>query len=128
MKEISLTKNKVVMVDDEDYEYLNQFNWQCNINGRCSYAGRSTPRDENYKQKHILMHREILGFPDGSVDHIDHNGLNNQKNNLRICTVAENGANRRKQLIKTCSKYKGVTYHKRDQRWQTQIRFQKKRY
>ena len=95
MKEISLSQGKVAIVDDEDYEYLNQWKWYVVNNRRNSYAIRLA-RDSNNKRMHIWMHREVTNAPKGlCVDHKDHNGLNNQKSNLRICTLSQNLANQR---------------------------------
>lgn len=67
------------------------------------------------------MHREIMNAPKGMVvDHIDGNGLNNRKSNLRICTQAQNNLNSRPK--RNCSsRYKGVSFYKRDKIWQVQI-------
>jgi hypothetical protein len=55
----------------------------------------------------------ILDFPDGfSIDHINHDGLNNRKINLRLCNQSMNNANQRKQTRATSSKYKGVSWCK----------------
>ena len=69
------------------------------------------------------MHREILGlrYGDGKqVDHIDGNGLNNQKSNVRICTRSQNAFNRK--LVSSNSGRKGVTWHKTVGMWEAQIR------
>ncbi|MBN1124206.1 MAG: HNH endonuclease [Sedimentisphaerales bacterium] len=71
------------------------------------------------------MHRLIARPPDGMVvDHIDHNGLNNTRANLRVCTPQQNSRNRRSQSGR--SKYKGISYDKRYKRWKARIRFQNK--
>ena len=84
MKEIILTQGQVALVDDEDFEYLNQWKW-CAIKSRKTYY---TTRTIYIPCKMtVIMHRIIMNTPlDMTVDHIDHNGLNNQKYNLRICT------------------------------------------
>lgn len=76
-------------------------------------------------RKTLKLHRFILGAKIGDiVDHIDGNGLNNTRKNLRLVTASQNGANRRKIKIKT-SKYKGV--HKRENgKWRAAIRVNKK--
>jgi len=102
MRTIDLTQGQVALVDDEDYEYLNQFNW-CYY--RTGYAGRSSKISLG-KRYVILMHRQIMNTPDGmDTDHINHNKLDNRKENLRVCTGAENLCNRYKWEGK---KYKGV--------------------
>jgi len=106
MKEIGLIRGKVTQVDDEDFEYLNQFKWYAFKKAYTYYAVRYIYG--NNTQKAILMHRQIMNVPKGlETDHKDHNGLNNQKINLRICTHGENQRNR-KSSINGTSKYLGV--------------------
>lgn len=105
MKTINLTKGKVALVDDEDYDFLMQWKW-CDTHG---YAMRRSYEKGTRKRKTILMHRVIMNTPDGlEVDHKDFNGLNNQKHNLRNCTSDEN---RRYRRGKGTSKYMGVSLH-----------------
>lgn len=111
MKEIKLTKGFTALVDDEDYDYLMQWKWHVTSSGSKSpmkglYAARGTFK--NKETKTFRMHNEIMKPPKGMVvDHIDHNGLNNQRDNLRICTPTENRRNQRGFSNKK-SKYKGV--------------------
>ncbi|MFA7361991.1 MAG: HNH endonuclease [Candidatus Kapaibacterium sp.] len=89
MKEIKLTQGKVALVDDEDYEYLNQFKWAARFSKKRYYAHKAKTKES------IMMHRFILNPPKNMiVDHIDHNGLNNQRNNLRICNNKQNSYNK----------------------------------
>ena len=68
-----------------------------------------------------MMHREILDVPAGMIcDHKNHNGLDNRRCNLRICTPAQNQYNRRLQTGGT-SLYKGVYWHKENRKWRAQI-------
>lgn len=84
MKTIELSDGYLTIVDDEDYEYLNQFNWQ-----HSNYACRGIRI--NKKLTVIQMHRVIMNAPKGMVvDHINHNKLDNRRSNLRIVTTAEN--------------------------------------
>ncbi|MBN2312335.1 MAG: HNH endonuclease [Sedimentisphaerales bacterium] len=77
----------------------------------------------------IYMHRLIMNPPSKmQVDHIDGDGLNNQRANLRICTQAENARNRRKHNRRQSSKFKGVCFDKRDDRWRAYIKKSGKRY
>lgn len=118
MKKIPLTRGKYTLVDDQDYEFLNQWKWRV-LRAKLKdvkdgwYAHRNTPRPN---RKSIAMHRAVaarMGFPNTpEVDHKDHDGLNNQRYNLRPCTVRQNRWNRRKRSGCT-SKYKGVYWHKR---------------
>jgi hypothetical protein len=113
-KEIYLTKGMVTLVDDEDYIILSKFNWQALKHGGIWYAVRSRCR--------IYMHREIMKTPSNMVtDHINHDGLDNRRCNLRICTQTQNQYNREKHLRNT-SGYKGVTWDKSNHKWRAQIR------
>jgi hypothetical protein len=106
MKEIKLTQNKVVLVDDEDYEYLNQWKWYADTNKKTNYASRKIVLDGI--KTSIRMHTVIMKTPIGlTVDHINHNGLDNRKENLRVCTQEQNSKNRLK--VNGKSKYLGVS-------------------
>lgn len=105
MKEIRLTTGEVTMVDDEDFDELNAYKWEVGARG---YATRR--KQINKKRTVFLMHRIIMNTPVGmDTDHKDHNKLNNQKNNLRICTSGQNKMNRKKTNKVTHSRFKGVT-------------------
>ena len=110
MKEIQLTQGYVALVDDDDYDYLMQWKWFADKQPSTVYVGRSVHYKDGEKDKchTIKMHRVIMNTPDGMVvDHIDHNGLNNQKSNLRNVT----GANNRKNRVGWSSTgYIGVNY------------------
>jgi len=97
-------------VDDEDYDYLMQWRWQAHRSNSRTYIARRTLHNWP-KTKTIYMHRIIMNTsPDLQVDHIDHDGLNNQKYNLRNCTSEQNVKN---VLARGEVKYLGVNY-KRD--------------
>jgi hypothetical protein len=123
MKEIQLTQGQVALVDDEDYEWLNRSKWCAwKPKERLTYYAQSRSSGEL-----ILLHRYILGLKtnDGlQVDHKDGNGLNNQKNNIRICDNFGNAQNRKKYKGK--SVYKGVYWctdkKKRKKRWTVEIK------
>ena len=124
MKEIHLTQGKVALVDDEDYEWLSQWKWCATRTPYTYYAMRS--RWVNGKDKTTKMHRVIMDAPPGMhVDHINHNGLDNRKENMRVCTRTENIRNSRKQRRCT-SEYKGVCWHKHRNKWITRITADKK--
>jgi hypothetical protein len=107
MEEIPLTQGKVALVDDEDYAWLNQWKWYAKRCKNLFYATR-TIHPKGGKHYNLLMHRVVLETPNGvDVDHVDHNGLNNQKFNLRHCTRAENSRNASKAKNRT-SPFKGV--------------------
>jgi hypothetical protein len=121
MKLIRLATGEYSMVDDDDYEYLSLLKWHVNKGkytnyARCCFGPRNFPVN-------ILMHRLILNVlilqTDLQIDHIDGDGLNNQRSNLRIVTRRVNQLNRR---FPSTSKYPGVYWNKKDKIWQVQIR------
>ena len=127
MKEIELTQNQVALVDDEDFERINQHYWcaRWDKGPKSFYAVRNVQigvdsiTGKRIRQ-HINMASMILSTTK-MVDHKNHNTLDNQKQNLRTCTYSENNRNRRKR--KGCSsKYKGVYLNRRNNRWYAQIR------
>lgn len=128
MKKIKLTKGKVALVDDEDFEYLNQWKWHIQPSINTEYAIRTEWVSKN-KCICIRMHRDLLAIKDSriKVDHKDGNGLNNQKVNLRECTQAQNGRNTRSRK-NSSSKYLGVHFCKTRKKWVAQIQHDKKAY
>lgn len=114
MKLIFLTHYQFTIVDDEDYEYLNQWKWlACWQKGTKSfYAMRLTKVYEGRPQRTIYMSRFIMNASeDLQVDHINHYTLDNRKSNLRICTRSQNQQNGNKHRDSK-SIYKGVSFHK----------------
>ncbi len=123
MKKILLTQGKFAFVDDANYEALLQFKWFAAKGHNTFYAERKSVRDANGKNATILMHRAILGDACNGlqVDHIDGNGLNNQRSNLRACTSAENQHNSSIRADNT-SGFKGVYWNKRQGKWHARIK------
>lgn len=105
-KEIPLTRGKVALVDAEDYEELSKYEWYYEKSG---YACRRKTHGY-YDSSKVYMHREILkSIPRNKVvDHINGNGLDNRKSNLRIITQRENTFNSGIRINNT-SGYKGVS-------------------
>lgn len=115
MKEIQLSQGKVALVDDEDYERLMQWKWYT-VKHRASFYAHST-------LEKLKMHRIVMNAPKGVlVDHIDGNGLNNQKKNLRLCTNSQNLINRGLPSNNTIG-YKGVSSNGNTGRfWKAEIK------
>jgi len=116
-KRIPLTKGKYAIIDDGDYEWINQWKWYAHIpHGKNIYAVRTE------KNKCKFMHREILGINDPKVftDHINRNGLDNRRKNLRTCTIVENNRNHPSRKGSS-SKYKGVSWNKKHNKWVAMI-------
>ena len=109
MKQIPLSRGKFAIVDDKDFEWLNQWKWSlCESTNSPAYANRSIK--QNGKWHTISMHRKILGLTRGDgkeTDHRNGNGLDNRRGNLRICSHSENVQNCHLIKNKFC-KYQGV--------------------
>ena len=123
MKEILLNKGYKALIDDEDFNQVNKFKWSIAIRKRNFYAQRSYIK--NGKPSIMLLHRYILNPCNNiQIDHIDHNGLNCQRSNLRLATNAQNSYNQRKRnSLYSYSKFKGVSWNKRAHKWISQIQF-----
>lgn len=125
MKQIPLKNKKgeivgYAKVDDEDYDSVSEYKWYINKSGNIFYAQSSKRVNGVYKS--ILLHKLILDKP--RVDHINHDGLDCQRSNIRECSPRQNSMNTRKR--KGCnSDYKGVTI--RGDKWRARISVSGKR-
>lgn len=118
MRKIKLTQGRYALVDDEDFEYLACHKWYAYRNRKTWYARRWFKIGEGRNERVLVpMHRHLLPPPEGKVvDHINRNGLDNRKENLRLATRAENVRNRG-IFASNKSGYKGVSFNKRLRKW-----------
>ena len=94
-----------VLYDEQDAHKIEPWAWTLSKGHGTYYAARRTPRPNRTT---ILMHREVTDCPKGSmIDHINGNGLDNRRSNLRVCTMSENMMNRSKTRQNSTG-YKGV--------------------
>ena len=118
-------------VDDSIYEEMSKEVWHGKEGRKTMYAERGF-YDQNKRYRHVMAHRYaaylygILTHSDKEIDpretdHIDHDGLNNMSYNLRAVSGTENQMNRKPNL--GTSRFKGVSWHKRDKKWQSQVRY-----
>lgn len=119
MREIKLTKGQVALVDDADFDWLNQWKWYAVKYKNGYYAVRRCV----IINKKVYMHRAILNLTNGLIltDHEDRNGLNNQRSNLRVATKAQNAANC-KTYLRSSSLYHGVCWCKFYKKWLVRVR------
>ncbi len=117
-KEIKLTRGHIALVDDTDYEWLNQFKWTFMPPG---YAMRRINQHRAQKPQTLLMHRMIMEPIGGKeIDHINRDGLDNRRENLRVVSRSQNLRNRR-AFKNNKSGYKGVSFNKQTGKWRMQI-------
>ena len=125
MKLIPLTKGFFAKVDDDDYERLSKFRWQVLRQNKYSKSWYARRGDRSTgKLITVFMHKDVFGDYSGRMDHIDGDGLNNQKSNLRMATPVQNGMNRRLQVH--TSPFKGVSFQTKNAKYKASIRIDKK--
>jgi hypothetical protein len=105
------------LVDDEDYPVLSRYDWYL-LKTKVGNRYAHTKIDDNW----VYMHQMVLPSPsvDLTPDHKDGDGLNNQKENLRLATKSQQGFNSKKRK-NTSSTYRGVSWSERDKCWRAQI-------
>jgi hypothetical protein len=123
MKKIKLAPGKFAIVDDEDYLEIKKFKW--------SLGGNGHGKEYAVRHETIYMHRKILKTECSLIDHANGDGLDNRKDNLRVCTRSQNLQNRGAPKQNT-SGFKGVRrmsekWHPNlARRWQAFINFEGK--
>lgn len=120
MRSIPLTKGQCAIVDDSDYDAMVKWKWYALKQPNTYYAVRDVR--VGGKKKSIWMHREINGTPPESLtDHINGDGLDNRRENLRSVPHQDNMVNSHRWRTPTSSKYRGVSWHKSNHKWYAQI-------
>lgn len=118
-------KGYAVEINKKDIHIMYKHNWQPDDRPRY----RTPHIKATINGKKTSLHRLLMGEPKGKVvDHIDGNALNNKRSNLRICTHKQNMRNKKKTNKGSSSQYKGVTFHKKSQKWRANITIKKVKY
>src|SRR5580692_6107311 len=120
MRTVALTQGFVALVDDADYDRVCAFKWSA-TKVKSNVYGIRKVRTSSGRATSQLLHRYIMdvAHPRIDVDHEDHNGLNCQRHNLRLCVRGENNGNTRK--TRGASRYKGVSRDRSRQLWRACI-------
>ncbi len=125
MSEVILTHGYKAIVDDIDIVKIKDYTWRIYSNWKVKYA--VTNGYVNGKRTTIRMHRLVVNAkPNEKIDHINGNGLDNRKINLRRCTSSQNMGNISKRL--GSSKYKGVCWGKKENKWRAKISYAGRQY
>lgn len=119
MKEIPLTQGFVALVDDADFEAINAFNWCVSKDRRGFYAQRRVQKSGGLWTTQKLHQFLISGAK--QIDHRDGDGLNNQRNNLRVATHQQNMRGFKRKAFGLTSGFRGVSWHKASRSWVAQI-------
>jgi len=120
LKRIPLTQGKFALVDDANFEAVNQFNWYAFKNRRGWYASRTITVSPGHR-KNLYLHQVILpGIP--QIDHRDGDGLNCQRHNLRPATHTQNQWGFKRKRVGASSRFRGVNWKARNRKWQARIR------
>jgi hypothetical protein len=121
-RQLPLAKGRCALVDDDDFAGVNEYQWH--ITSRGYVAGKVII---DGAQKLVYLHRFLLNAPPGQyVDHINGDRLDNQRDNLRLVTRAQNQWNR--QVQRNRSGYKGVSFHRRKRKFYARIQANGQRY
>ncbi len=124
IKYIPLSRGMFAIIDECEYDNISRFNWYIKESHGVYYAQRNLLI--NGKRNTQKMHRFIMDAPKGiQVDHINHNGLDNRKENLRLCTHGQNQMNSRSRKGSS-SQYKGVIKTKVGKPWAAHYQFNNK--
>ena len=121
VKAITLPTGQRVIIDAEDYDKVSGYARSYKKGTREGVAYASTTKMRNGKRKSYLIHRVIMNAPKGlEVDHINGDGLDNRKQNLRLCNKSQQTANTGLNRCNT-SGYKGVSFCSRENKWRSYI-------
>lgn len=125
VKIIELTQGKVALIDASDYGLISKYRWYARWDKGTWYAVYCVYPEKGRKYT-IFIHRIILDVPkDLQVDHINGDGLDCRRINMRICTQQQNMCNRKLNCNNT-SGYKGVSWHKPNKKWVANITINRK--
>lgn len=118
---VPLSRGIIALADANDLPALSQFRWHAAKGTNSIYAGACGGHRSKAAigRRHFKMHALLLDFPQ-IVDHVSGFTLDNRRANIRACTSQQNACNARKSIGKT-SRYKGVSWHRRSQRWQVYV-------
>jgi len=128
-RRIPLSLGKFAIVDPEDYERLKRYKWYAREGPTTFYAVRYISMFEKQDRKNAYMHNLVIDITDGMfADHINYNGLDNRKANLRPATHTQNVWHRRKFRSNSSSNYIGVNWSKNCKKWRARIRYKGRRF
>jgi hypothetical protein len=127
-RRIHMAQPKYAKVDPADYKRLRGYEWLAKKGRSSFYARRRAAGSKAGKEALIYLHQEVIEVPEGMVvDHINHDGMDNRRANLRAATYSQNLCHRKKRSGAKQSKYKGIYWRKKNRKWQAVITFDRKK-
>lgn len=118
MAKVGLTRGLFAKVDKEDLPRINHRKWYADPSRHTHYARMEVTKKG--EKARVYMHRLIIGAKKGQVvDHINGDGLDNRRANLRICSYSRNGLNRAR--VNNPHGHIGITWDKNRRKWRAQI-------
>lgn len=121
---IPLSQGKFTLIDEEDLPLVSRHSWYATESDAGIWYAFAGYQDEYGRTRQLAMHRFLLDPPDAlDVDHVNSDGLDNRRSNLRIATRQQNTFNQRLRSTNK-SGYKGVSYCRQTSRWKAQIKFE----
>ena len=125
---IRMAQPRYAKVDPADYKRLREYEWFTMKGKNTFYARGRVAISKTGKEKLTSLHQKIIEVPKGMVvDHINHDGMDNRRANLRAATRAQNIRNRKKFAKSSGSKYKGIYWKKKTRKWEASITFERKK-
>jgi hypothetical protein len=122
---VPLTKGYEAIIDAKDALYVGAWNWHANVKENTVYARRQDYSSGS--QKTVMMHAFLLRPKNGlCVDHVNGNGLDNRRENLREANAFQNAYNSKRCKVNT-SMHKGVHWVATHNKWRAMIRHRTKR-
>jgi hypothetical protein len=126
-RRIRMSGPRYAIVDPADYKRLKRYEWITKKGINSFYVLRYVERGKGNKETIVYLHQEILKVPKGMViDHINHDGMDNRRANIRPATRSQNLCNSRRRLGTKSSKYKGVSWKKQTCKWAARIGIDKR--
>lgn len=118
---VPLHDGAFAIIDSVDIGRASFLSWQHRVEPHGNHYAMAGFFNSTGKFSMIRMHRLLLCFPFYQIDHIDRNGLNNSRSNLRICNNHNNQWNCKKVKPSKYSKFKGVSKHRKTGLWTAQL-------
>jgi hypothetical protein len=117
---VPLTQGREAIIDAEDAEDVGRYGWFCSVHKGKPYARRNTRREDGTKYG-VYLHRDLISDAgDLDIDHINGDGLDNRRSNLRLATRSQNMMNA-KTVATNSSGYRGVSWQKSKRKWRATI-------